>query len=147
VGANVLERFRHNRRARVPAGAVAWTQLPASAKLYRQDPFERSRVDPSTPSASAPRPNRLLIVTAAIALVVGLVIGAVIGWQLEKRRVEDDVDRLRDKIEDLSGRSLGTPPSADDVTIDAVVASLPGDVAERSIDYRLVISPSPLVNV
>jgi hypothetical protein len=105
-------------------------------------------VDPSTPSASAaPRPTRLLVATAAIALVIGLVVGLVIGWQVEKRRVEDDVDRLRDKIEELRGRSMGDGPSTDPVTDGRLAVVLRSDgnmLASAGRGYE--ISPSRLAS-
>jgi uncharacterized protein HemX len=70
-------------------------------------------VEPTNAAAvAAPRGKGLLIAVAAIALVAGLVIGGIIGWQVEKSRVESDVDRLRDKIANLQERSLGAPAQA-----------------------------------
>jgi len=70
-------------------------------------------VEPTNTGGTAgARGNGRLIAVAAIALVVGLLIGGLIGWQVEKRRVESDVDRLRERIEQLQERSLGVPTPA-----------------------------------
>jgi hypothetical protein len=69
-------------------------------------------VEPTSTGGAASQGNGRLIAIAAIALVVGLLIGGLIGWQVEKRRVESDVDRLRERIEQLQERSLGVSTPA-----------------------------------
>ena len=52
--------------------------------------------DDGSPSGGARKSSRmLLILTALGSLVVGVVIGGLIGWQVEKKRVEDDVANIR----------------------------------------------------